>query len=291
MAIASTKDLATAFREGRWHVQRFLKNTGATGDAHWQDWSFASGQPAYDARIGDALTFTPFVASRNDAIFFPPKQSGQERRLVSLAVYPTASGTGQLTVDFQMYDLLGVYPLIDGDNTDLQEMDNTLTLPRSQDGVGVRAVLVNHVAPGVTAGSPVVIDYVTADDEAKSMTVYTTTFGAQKAAWSLESTGAATGALYLPVDGRGIKSITDLTFTTAPGGLWAIYLVKPIEAINFQGGLAAVTQTQYSVKDLGAMESFNMPLIEDGAWLGFFYMPNGSSRSVSIFGHATFAWG
>jgi hypothetical protein len=291
VTISNTKQLGEAFSAGRWHLQRFFKNTGATGDAHWQDWSFASGQPAYDARIGDALTFTPFIASRNDALFFPPISGSYNRHLISLAVYPTASGTGQLSVDFQMYDLLGVYPLIDGDNTDLQEMDNTASLPRYADGKGVRAVLVNHVAPAVSAGSPCIINYVNSENEPQTMTVYTTLFGAQKAAWSLNAAGTSTSALYLPVDGGGIKSITDVTFSTAPGGLWAIYFVRPIERINSQAGLAAVTQTCFSVKDLGAMASFNFPIIYDGAWLGFFYLPNGSSRSVSVFGHATFAWG
>lgn len=37
--------------------------------------------------------------------------------------------------------------LIDGDSTDPQEFDNTLTLPRYTDGNGLRLVLVNHVAP------------------------------------------------------------------------------------------------------------------------------------------------
>jgi hypothetical protein len=291
MAIAGTKDLADAFTQGRWHLQRFQKNAGSTGDSHWQDWSFASGQPAYDARIGDSLTFTPFTASRNDAIYFPGISASHKRHLVSMAVYTTPSGTGQLTVAYQMYDLLGVYPLIDGDNTDAQVMDNTDSLPRYTDGIGVRAVLVNHVAPAAAAGSPAAINYVNADDEAKSMTVYTTLFGSGKAAWSMETAGTGTGNLYLPVDGRGIKRVTSLQFSTAPGGLWAVYLVKPIEGIVWNGGLAGVTQTVYAVKDIAQHSSFHLPVIEDGAWLGFFYMPNGSSRTVATFGYAVFAWG
>lgn len=291
MSVTSTKDIADAFTSGRVHYQRFLKNAGIAGDNHWQDWSYASGQPAYDARIGDALTFTPFTASRNDAIYFPAIDPSYTRHLSQLQLYVTAGGVGQLSVECEMYDLLGVYPLIDGDNTDPQPMDNTEVLPRYADGIGVRAILVNHIAPAVAAGSPVVINYVDADDVARQATVYTTLFGVGKAAFSLEVTGTATGALYLPLDGNGVKSITDIQFTTAPGGLWCLYIVKPIQRVNWRGGLAAVTQTVFTEKNICAQDGFALPRIYDGACLGFFYMPNGSARSVAMFGTATFIWG
>lgn len=291
MTIRSSKDIADAFNSGRKHVQRYLKNAGSTGDSHWQDWSYASGQPAYDARIGDALTFTPFNAVKNDAIYFPAIDSSYTRHLAELTLYVTAGGVGQLSVEAECYDLLGVYPLIDGDNTDAQPMDNAEVLPRYADGVGVRAILVNHIAPAVTAGSPVIINYVDSSDVSRSVTVYNTLFGVGKAAFSLDVAGASTGALYLPLDGNGVKSITDLQFTTAPGGLWCIYLVKPIQRVNWRGGLAAVTQTVFTEKNICAQDSYHLPQIYDGACLGFFYMPNGSARSVSMFGTATFIWG
>jgi hypothetical protein len=289
--IRSAKDIADAFSAGRVHTQRFLKNAGLAGDSHWQDWAYASGQPAYDARIGDALTFTPQVASRNDAIWFPSVAAGQTRHLIGLRQYITAGGTGQLTVESQMYDLLGVYPLIDGDNTDPQPMDNTEALPRYADGAGVRAVLVNHVAPALVTGCATLVEYTDADDVSRSVTVYATTFGLGKAAFSLRTTGASTGALYLPTDGRGVKRIDQLTFSVAPGGLWAVYLVKPIEYLPWAGGLAGATQTVMSEKCLCSQSSYALPQIHDGAHLGFFYMPNGSARTVAMFGSATFIWG
>ena len=289
--IRTPSDVANAFAAGRKHVQRFLKNAGATGDSQWQDWAYASGQPAYDARIGDALTFTPQIATKNDAIWFPGIAAGQTRHLVGLSVYVTAGGTGQLTVDGVMYDLLGVYPLIDGDNTDPQPMDNTEPLPRYVDGVGVRAVLVNHIAPGIVAGAPCVIDYTDASDTARQMTVYSSLAGVGKAAASLASAGTVGGSLYLPNDGPGIKSIDSVQFTSAPGGLWCIYLVRPIETFAWRGGFAAVTQTVFADKNVLAESSFYAPRIYDGAHLGFFYMPNGSTRSVALFGTASFVWG
>jgi hypothetical protein len=289
--IQSPKDIADAFASGRAHTQRFLKNAGIAGDSQWQDWAYASGQPAYDARIGDALTFTPQIATRNDAIWFPSIGAGQSRHLIGLRAYATAGGTGQLAVELEMYDLLGVYPLIDGDSTDPQAMDNTEALPRYASGAGVRAILVNHVAPALVNACPTVINYTDADDVSRSVTVYATTFGLGKAAFSLDSAGASTGPLYLPTDGRGVKRIDDITFSAAPGGLWAIYLVRPIERVNWRGGAAGVTNTVYTEKCLCSQSSFNLPQIYDGAHLGFFYMPNGSARTVALFGSASFIWG
>lgn len=289
--IQSARDVAAAFEAGRVHTQRFLKNAGNTGDSHWQDWAYASGQPAYDARIGDALTFAPQVAERNDAIWFPGIGEGQTRHLIGLRAYVTAGGTGQLSVECEMYDLLGVYPLIDGDSTDPQVLDNTQALPRYADGVGVRAVLVNHVAPAVATGCATVVGYTDADNVARSLTVYATNFGVGKAAFSLDAAGASTGALYLPTDGRGVKTIDSITFSVAPGGLWAVYLVKPVERVNWRGGAGAVTQTIFTEKCLCSQSSFNLPQVLDGAHLGFFYLPNGGARSVSLYGSATFIWG
>lgn len=292
MPITTPTDIADAYAAGRSHTQRFLKNAGLAGDGQWQDWAFASGQPAYDARIGDALTLTPVVASRNDAIFFPEIAVGQTRHLAELSVYPAANSAGQLTVSYEMYDLLAVYPLIDGDNTDQQEMDNAAALPRYADGVGVRAVLVNHVAPGVAAGSPVFIAYRDSDNIARTLTVYATLDGLGKSAWTFLPAGtSSTGSLYLPTEGRGIKSITAATFTTAPGGLWCIYLVKPIARIDWQGGAAGVQNTVFSVKNFATGNAFDFPRIYDGAHLSFFYMPNGSGRTVATFGNASFVWG
>jgi hypothetical protein len=72
MPILSLSDTNAAYDAGRVHVQRFYKGANSTiKDGFWQDWSFAAGQPAYDARIGVSGAFNPYIASKNDAIYFP----------------------------------------------------------------------------------------------------------------------------------------------------------------------------------------------------------------------------
>lgn len=292
MPIASTRDIAEAFSAGKVHTQRFMKSAGQAGNDDWQDWSYASGQPSYDARIGTgSLIFSPYTAVGNDAIFFPPIPAGEERHIAGMGIYTGPGGNDQLGATAELYDLLGVYPLIDGDSTDLQTMDNTLTLPRYADGVGVRVALVNHVAPAVTSNCLTTINYIDADDTARSVQVYTRNDGINRINATAAS-GGNRGTIWLPMDGRGVKSITSLTFSSAPGGLWALYLFVPLGRISTQGGAAGVNQSVFSEKCFCSTESFNLPRIYDGAWLGFFYMTStGTSRTATLFGNITFIWG
>jgi len=292
MPITSTADVAAAYSEGRAHTQRFLKNTGAAGDGRWHDWSYTSGQPAYEARIGEALTLRPMDATRNDAIFFPPIAAGQTRHLTELSVYCGVTAPDLLNQSFELYDLLGIYPLIDGGNTAEQVMVNSATLPRYGDGVGVRAVLVNHVAPASGFGVPIVVSYVDSEDVTREVTVYSTNDGLGTAAVTMRTNGAGVqGMLYLPTEGGGVKSISSVTFQNDAGGFWCIYLVKPIARIDWQGGATGVINTVFSVKNFATHNAFDFPRIYDGAHLGFFVLRNGGARSVSLFGTASFVWG
>jgi hypothetical protein len=294
MAIRTTGDIANAFAAGRWHSQRFFKNTQASGlDNAWYDWSFASGQPAYDARVGTALTRTPFSAAGNDAIWFPTIGAGQERRLAGLTFWSTASGNGQTYVDAAMYDLVAVYPLIDGDSTEQQILVNTAPLPRYTDGVGLRAVIVNHVAPSIQAVTGGSITYTDADGVQR-----TTNFGIQNnglnRACSRSNTASAGGTadLYMDLNApRGVRSIDSLTFSTLPGGLWAIYLVKPIAFISHRAGVDLQASPVMTESCFCAERSFDLPLIPDGATLGFFTLGNGGRIITTIYGSARFIWG
>jgi hypothetical protein len=291
MPIQSVADMNSAYAAGRVHTQRFIKTAaGLAGDGQWQDWAYTGGQPAFDARIGVTAEFTPFVATRNDAIWFPSIASDQHRHLAGLRWYSTAGGAGQLSVEVQMYDLLGVYPLLDGDSTDTQTMDNTQPLPRYADGVGVQMVLVNHISPG-TVAADCTITYVDSFGSTKTTAFGTSLAGLGKAAFG-ETILASSGSLYVPLSSasRGVVSVTDITFSAPPGGLWAIYLVRPIAHISNRGGSAGQT-TVMTQKCFCHEDAFMLPRIYDGAHLGFFYMPNGGARTVAtIYGTATFIW-
>ena len=105
MAIRSLSDLQASFDAGKFHVQRFQKNAGTAHAKIWADPTFASGQPAYDAHVGSPATFTPCVAQKNDAIYFPGIGTGEERYLAEAQMWASqATFNGPISVVF--FDLL-----------------------------------------------------------------------------------------------------------------------------------------------------------------------------------------
>ncbi len=290
MSLRTTRDFVSAYDDGRTHLQRFYKAAGLAGDGYWQDWAYATGQPATDARIGDAATLTPVVAVRNKAIWFPDIAAAHERRLTDLVVTTVAGGASQATTSMLLYDLVAVYPLLDGDSIDPQVMDNSQSLPRYTSGRGVFPVLVNHVAAQTAVGTGT-YTYVSADGVERTCTFGVANAGLNKAAGIIQGT-ASLGNLYLPRGSgcTGVRQINELTFTVAPGGLWCLYLLKPLVWINNDDG-ALVASKVSTQKQMLQQNGGLAPLIPDGAHLGFFYMANGGARTVAITGYAVFAWG
>lgn len=286
MPIQTLSDLNAAFDAGAWHLQRFQKNAGTAHALQWADPTFASGQPAYDAHVGTPMVFTPCVAQKNDAIYFPGINAGQHRHLTSATFWSnqgTYNGAGSIVI----FDLLGYYPLIDGDSTDLQEADNTLTLPRYSDGEGVGLVIVNHVAPAVQGGVAT-IAYTDSKGASKSVTVGVPNNGQNLVCSGVRnSTATDTGPVTVSLANgtTGVRSIDSIQYTTPPGGLHCAYLIKPLATCLTGDSLVAVE------KEFTSRNGFHCPRIHDGAWLGFFdRIGSGTSRSVSWFGNFVFAW-
>lgn len=296
MTISSVSDVLAAYEAGRVHTQRFYKGSLVNiADGQWQDWAFAPGQPAYDARIGVAGRFNPYIATRNDAIWFPGIEPGQTRHLAEVTLRLEVSGTGNNVADAVIYDLVGVYPLVDGDSTDFQILENDELLPRYADGVGVFPVLVNHVAP-MLVGAAGVFTYLDHAGVTRS-TPFRASLAGPGRVCSGPDNGIAVGAsaLSLPLGGgsRGVKAVTGIQFTTTPGGLFSIYMYRPLTTIiNSSIGSSAGVGKVATVKPSLGLNAWHMPRIHDGAHLGMFLRLANGGRAVSqVFGNMEFVWG
>jgi hypothetical protein len=282
--LRTLSDFNSAFEQGRWHTQRFIKNAGISLGGRWIDWTFASGQPLYDAKTGTAGNFTPLNASKNDALWFPGIAAGMERRLTGFTLRSgSTGGVGSAII----FDLLGYYPLIDGDSPDQQFFDNTATLPRYADGKGVIPVLVSSVAPAVQDGIGT-MTYIGSDDVERTSPAFRFQNTALNGVVSTIGANAAAGegALGMPMEGvQGCKAITSLTYTQPPGGLAAIYLIHVLGTIPFNGNQSLATQ-----KDFLLHNGLQAPRIYDGAYINLFYRYGGGA-TADFFGEATFAWG
>jgi len=292
--IASHADLLDAYAAGRHWCTRFIKTgAGQVQDTNWQDWAYQAGQPSYDARIGEVAAFTPVVAVGNDAIYIPPIAAGLQRVLHKITMLPKASQASQASIDFVLYDLVGYYPLIDGDSTDTQEMDNTQTLPRYADGAGLRLVMVNHVSPA-TASGRMLLEYTDENDADQTLDTNVPLLGINCACSGTRTTPSAdVGPLCLPI-GQGVKRVNRITYSTPPGGLQCIYVIKPLaQFTHYHDALlqADTSGIKSAIEIDFTKDGFRLPIIKDGAHLSFFYRNNGGSRSTTFFGDAEFAWG
>jgi hypothetical protein len=272
--IASLED---AFEQGRIHTQRILKLASATTGARWTDWAFASGQPAYDPRIGTALAFTPQTDFANETIYtghFPG-----ERHLVSITLRADGGG-GPINV--VLYDLLGYYPLINGDSSDPQLFDNTQKLPRYTDGAGVLPVLVSSVAPSPVQGTGLMTytDALGATRTTAPFAVVTSTTAGQIISGP-NPASPNTAALNVPLsDGSayGVRSVAGIQYTSPPSGIQALYLIRPITTFTCNGDRYVATERHFP----------NYPTVQNGCVLNFFfYQP--IAVTTAFFGHLTFA--
>lgn len=287
MPIRTLSDLNSAYDEGRWHQQRILKNTSVSHSSQWIDVTFASGQPAYDPRIGVSGKFTPCVATGNDAVWFPSIPESQHRHLVGITARLSQStyiGPASLVV----FDLIGYYPLIDGDSTDEQLFDNSIELPRYKDGETVALVVINHVAPAINAGVAI-IKYIDSKDQEKTATVSIANNGVGTVCSGTSSSASSdVGPVTVSLANgtSGIKKILSVQYSVPPGGLHCFYLVRVLTTL-VTGDNAVACE-----KDMYVANATMLPRIFDGAWIGMFErLPPGTARTTTLFGHLTFAWG
>jgi len=287
MAIRTLRDVYAAFEEGRWHTQYIYKTASVAYTAQWAPAHFQAGKPLGNPLLGDPLTFTPCILDRNNAIWFPDIPEGQERYLASVTLRHRQSGFNSYP-SIVIYDLLGYYSQIDGDNDEVQEFDNTESLPRYTSGEGVQLVMINHLSPAAAHGLAI-INYTNSDGIDQQVTVNVPMNGL-----NLVCSGVRTGAaaetgpigIRLGPGARGVRKVNWIKFTTLPSGLFAICLIKVLATLVAGDNNVTVEREFYS------KAGCYMPRIYDGAFLTWMSRIGGSTgRTVTWYGDFTFIWG
>ena len=268
----------------------------ATIAGQWFDYSTASGVP-----VPNYYASTPLVAATLDADegIYVPEQNAT-RWLKQVIVMSAASGVTSTTNQNQplmLLDYLLYYPFIDLDAAgEEQVLDNTVTLPRYEDGVGVRAMLVAQ-APTVGGGS-FTMKYIGDDDvEYTTPTLYCA--AAQPSGALVLGVQAAAGITpFVPLNAgvRGIKRVVSLTMAVANGGLAAIVLVKPMEMSYAREECRRPTSSPTeSYGDAAEIERVRMRAgsveLKAGAFLGWIGMGvAGSLASAPLVGMVESFW-
>lgn len=283
MTINSYKTLAEAHTDGKTIFTPFRKLPAiATTAGVWFDLSLAPGTPKPNYYTGAELTAT--TLSGNNGIYHGQAVAPENKFLAELCVSTVAAALAPST--FWLCDYLLFYPLVDMDNTDVQELDNTVTLPRYATGDGVQAFLV--ATNPYIGGASYTINYTNSDGVAGRVSQTATCNTATTIATLVSggSVGASRFAPFIPLQSgdKGIRSVQSVTFGAPNGGLAALVLCKPL-ANNYVREITAPNEKCYPINSAAP------PVIQDGAYLNFLILPNGSFAGQIVTGHITTAWG
>ncbi len=266
---------------GQVHSTTFRKVPSQASTALvWADLSMAAGFPLANYYAAEPLVAATLLGRKG--IFYGFDKAPAKTYLTHFGLTtPTAAFVGQ----FKLMDYLMFYPFVDMDSVDLQEMDNTVTLPRFTDGDGVQVMAV-AVTPSVGGGS-FTFDYINQNGDLKTSPTQICNTAAVSIA-SLITSAAATNAekgpfLRLASGDTGVRSIVSLTNLVANGGLISLVLVKPL--------CDSVIREINTTRELNfLMHNMMPPQIVDGSFLNLICLPAGSIAAGLLLGQAKFIW-
>lgn len=285
MAFANIREIVRAVELGRMHLSFVYKTSTPTpGQYRWADCSMAAGTPIYNAYVGGQAEATALIGQKNQGIYTGPQpDAGKSKYLaqVSLVSPQTASGPPYTYI---VADYLMFYPLIDGDSTDQQIMDNTASLPRYTDGAGVQLMLVTTTP--MTSNGGVQINITTSDDVDVTLTVPVVASGTVGVVAQVAASGQAISATpFVPLGPhRGVKRVNWISNQASLGGFYAAVLVKPLTTLMQREGL---TVTEHSL----IHQKLALPRIYDGAYINFLLQSSSTGNPGAIRGELDFIWG
>ena len=233
MAFKTVKQWAASEDEGRSWLTFFRKVPASTATitGQWFDYSTASGVPVPNYYASSPLEAATLESASG---IYVPEQTTKRyiKRSVLMSAASSVTGTTNQNQSLMLLDYLLYYPFVDLDAAgEEQVFDNTVTLPRYEDGSGVQIMVVAQ-APTVGSGT-YTVKYIGNDDvEYTTEVVYCP--AAQPSGALVTSVRAAAGIspfVPLNINVRGVKRIVSVTVGVANGGLAAFVLVKPFQMV------------------------------------------------------------
>lgn len=279
--VRNVREYVDAMTSGQQLVSHFRKVPSQTTTAGWWvDLSMAAGNPPPNYYASDPLTAATLSGFRG---LFHGDDKSPARKFLGCATMctPTAGLVGM----YKLLDYILYYPFVDLDSTDEQPMDNTVTLPRYEDGDGVMAMLV-AVAPTTGSGT---FTYTYVDQNGATQTSPTITCSTAAATISSIVTSqpavANSGNLFLPMasGSSGIRSITSFTGIVPNGGLGAIVLVKPLADLDIREINVPKDAEYLSMRPAP-------PRIYDDAYLGLVVNCAATVAAGTLAGQITTVW-
>ncbi len=287
MTIRNVREFVQSSNNGEGHTSFFHKTTLPTPTAGWMiDLSMGAGTPKYNAYVGSQATATALVGSGNDGIYLGANPPPDKTRYINRVIIQPI-GASLVPAVFYLMDYLLFYPLIDGDDTDIQLMDNTVTLPRNVGGDGVRIMLV--CTTPMTAAASFTITYTNSDGiSGRTATGFVNGVGAQTGYVVHRNTNTVTSGVtpFVALQGgdKGVRSIESVQLGGAAGGFFCAVLVKP--KVTTQTQDLNTSSELYTLQQRGA----SVPSVENGAYLNWIAGVNGAAAMTPFRGEIDFIW-
>lgn len=287
MALGSIAQAASAIAEtGACWTSWFHKTGGPAsfGAGRWADLSMGAGTPKYNAYVGTQGAATPLIGAGNDGIYLGAAgAAGQTRYLHQIGLHTTSTTWAPST--YRLCDYVMHYPLIDGDDTAQQDLDNTQTLPRYTSGAGIECMAV--CTTPMTANATTTISYQSADGTTQSSTF---TLLASSVVGTVVSSSNSSGAAgsaspFIPRGNGclGMRRLLSVTNAGSAGGFFALVMVRPISTITLPEANTYAEITQFSQRG-------TLPEVPDGAYLNWLSLAGQNGTPVPLRGHLDFFW-
>lgn len=277
-------EINTAYEQGRYLYSSFNKNiTPSMGVGVSQDLSGVPGNPVAQYYIGTSLTSTGLYRSTDWGL----NHGGDVATKKYLHTVLLNTVTSMTPITVRIFDYLMFYPFI-GMDTGLQNLVNTITLPRYSASEGVQMMLVEQNP--YTGSAQVQVGYTNQDGVAGRLTPVIT-LNTQTSIGTLASSqrsqvGATGDFLALQQGDYGVQSVETIEFTTGDTGVVAVVLVKPICTLEIFETTAPCLYDLWF--DRGVL-----PKIKNDAYLNLVVKPSGNlagSATNTIFGEITTIW-
>lgn len=284
MTVNNWKAIVDAESNGQTFFATWRKQpTQATGANIWFDLSMSPGNPVPNYYIGAVGKFTPLAQSTDGGIPHGGNVS-PAKKFLRVFEAQTSLATA-VPLPLILCDYLGFYPFLDESNLDDQPLDNTVAVPRLPAG-GVEIMPV--VVAGQTGGQTFRVTYVNSNGVAGRVTP-PHVIGTQAVNGTILSSGGAIANSRAPFmalqDGdTGVAYVTSIQFLgTGDIGLIALALVNPIVRHSIRGIDAPVEQDFF-------MDSSQLPIIADDAYLNLVSLPGGTLSGAPIHGYIKTLW-
>ena len=279
--IKCAADIAKAYDEGGYHLQPFVKvwaSTFNTANA-WFDGTLSGNFPRASYYAADDLVFSEYPTGNHLSFFHGGDVAPAQKILRTINLHGSAAGLAPSR--YILCDYLGFVGGISWETNETQLINNTFTLPRYADGMGVRAIMVQLF--GSNANAVYTINYRNTNNvDVNSPTITANSLGTGGLQHG-QTTATYQPFINLAKGELGIKRVNSVTVSSLGAGIAVLVLVKPIAEVIFRD-ITAPAEVDFLT------DKFETPIIYDGAKLNFLMTGGGNPAGLLTRGYLEFIW-